>query len=64
MRTATPVQSVRSLGPQGPVAVAAADGTAEYHAVLLATHSDVSLRLLGEEGPKVGAQGRGSSLLC
>ena len=52
MRTSTPVASVRSLGPQGPVELttAGADAAPErYDAVLLATHSDVSLKLLGEQ---------------
>jgi predicted NAD/FAD-binding protein len=54
VRTGTPVTSVKSLGAQGPVQLAAADGTAEYDAVVLATHSDISLKILGEEGPQVG----------
>ena len=58
MRTGTPVSAVRSLGPAGPVALTAADGEAEYDAVLLATHSDVSLKILGQEGPQVGSGGR------
>jgi cyclopropane-fatty-acyl-phospholipid synthase len=51
VRTGTPVTSVRSLGAGGPVHVTAAGGTAEYDAVVMATHSDVSLRLLGPEAP-------------
>lgn len=53
VRTGTPVLGVRSLGPQGPVQLTAADGEAQYDAVLLATHTDISLRILGKQGPKV-----------
>jgi len=52
VRTSTPVKSVRSLGPQGPVAITASDGEAQYDAVVMATHSDVTLRLLGSDGPQ------------
>ncbi|EFN59627.1 hypothetical protein CHLNCDRAFT_29187, partial [Chlorella variabilis] len=53
VRTATPVRAVRSLGPHGPVQLAAGDGSEEeYDAVVLATHSDISLRMLGEAGPE------------
>ena len=55
VRTSTPVESVRSLGAQGPVRVTAAGGASEeFDAVLLATHSDISLKMLGGEGPQVG----------
>jgi cyclopropane fatty-acyl-phospholipid synthase-like methyltransferase/predicted NAD/FAD-binding protein len=50
-RAAAPVHSVRSLGPAGPVEVHAADGTEQYDSVVLATHADVSLRLLGAAAP-------------
>ena len=54
MRTSTAVSSAVSLGPTGPVALTTADGACEqYDAVLLATHSDISLRILGEGGPQV-----------
>ncbi|PRW60674.1 cyclopropane-fatty-acyl-phospholipid synthase [Chlorella sorokiniana] len=54
VRTSSPVQSVRSLGPQGPVqlTVAGAGEAEEFDVVLLATHSDISLRMLGAQGPK------------
>ena len=50
---------MRSLGEQGPARVTATGGASEeFDAVLLATHSDVSLKMLGAEGPQVG-WGRG-----
>lgn len=52
VRTGTPVTSVKSLGAEGPVQLTAADGAAEYDGVVLATHSDVSLKILGEQGPQ------------
>lgn len=55
VRTSSPVQSVRSLGPQGPVqlTVAGASEAEEFDAVLLSTHSNISLKMLGAQGPKV-----------
>ena len=65
VRTSTPVESVRSLGEQGPVRVTATGGASEeFDAVLLATHSDVSLKMLGEEGPQVRCQGLERRLPC
>lgn len=54
VRVATPVTSVASAGPQGPVTVTASDGEGQYDAVVMATHSDVTLRLLGSGAPEVG----------
>lgn len=51
VRTATPVTAVRSLGAQRPVKVEAAGATEQFDLVLLATHTDVSLKLLGPSGP-------------
>lgn len=53
------MQSVCSLGPQGPVqlTVAGASEAEEFDAVLLATHSDISLKMLGAQGPKVRCGG-------
>ena len=56
VRTSAPVASIRSLGPEGPVELKAGGGAATtetFDAVLLATHSDISLRMLGEQvGPQ------------
>lgn len=52
IRVGTPVTSVVSATPSGPVTVHASDGKAEYDAVILATHSDVSLRLVEQGAPK------------
>ena len=46
VRLSTPVRAVRRL-PEGGVIVTAADGEARYDEVVLACHSDQSLRLLG-----------------
>lgn len=52
VKTSTPILSVKSLGPHGPVHVVSADGTStEYDAVVCATHSDVALKILGSDGP-------------
>ncbi|KAL4856846.1 Tuberculostearic acid methyltransferase UfaA1 [Chlorella vulgaris] len=52
VRTATPIQSIESLGPQGPVRVVAVGGeAAEFDSVVLATHSDISLQMMGDKGP-------------
>lgn len=51
----TPVTSVAPSGPDGPVVVTAKDGETTFDAVLLATHSDISLCLLEGWAPKVGA---------
>lgn len=66
VRTACPVSAARSLGPAGPVRLtfsraASAEGgqepgpeqEEEFDAVVLATHSDVSLKILGQQGPQV-----------
>lgn len=37
--------------------VAGAGEAEEFDAVLLATHSDISLKMLGAEGPKVRRRG-------
>ncbi|KAK9818144.1 hypothetical protein WJX72_007777 [[Myrmecia] bisecta] len=54
VRTGVPVVSVKLCsGGRGPVCVTTADGqTADFDAVVLATHSDVSLALLGDESPE------------
>lgn len=48
VRLSTPVHAVRRL-PEGGVIVTAADGEARYDEVVLACHSDQSLRLLGTD---------------
>ena len=48
VRLSTPVRAVRRL-PEGGVIVTAADGEARYDEVVLACHSDQSLRLLGTD---------------
>ena len=56
VRVSSLVASVRSAGPQGPVRVAVQgkeEEAEEFDSVVLATHSDVSLRILGAEGPQV-----------
>ena len=53
VRVGTPVSAVASEGPQGPVKVTASDGEALYDAVILATHSDISLRLVEGWAPQV-----------
>ncbi|KAL4447595.1 hypothetical protein ABPG75_004814 [Micractinium tetrahymenae] len=65
VRTACPVTAARSLGPAGPVqltfsrdggsgegAAGAAQEEEEFDAVVLASHSDISLKILGEQGPQ------------
>ncbi|PSC74866.1 cyclopropane-fatty-acyl-phospholipid synthase [Micractinium conductrix] len=55
VRVSSLVASVRSAGPQGPVRVAVQgkeEEAEEFDSVVLATHSDVSLRILGAEGPQ------------
>ena len=48
VRTDCAIASVESLGPEGPVCVRTAGGeTEQFDKVVLATHSDVSLALLG-----------------
>lgn len=61
IRVGTPVTSVVSATPSGPVTVHASDGKAEYDAVILATHSDVSLRLVEQGAPKVQILSHGTS---
>jgi predicted NAD/FAD-binding protein len=54
VRVGCGVAAVTSLGPEGPVLVRSEDGVEEtYDAVILATHSDVSLALLGDACPGV-----------
>jgi hypothetical protein len=58
VRVASPVAAVLAAAtPGGPVTVAVVQGkeapAEEYDAVVLATHSDVSLRMLGAQGPQV-----------
>ena len=57
MRTKCAIVSVESLGPEGPVCVQTAGGkTEQFDKVVLATHSDVSLALLGSACPQVSVR--------
>ena len=47
VRVSTPVSKVKSLGAAGPVEVSASDGVSQYDAVFCATHSDITLKMLG-----------------
>jgi predicted NAD/FAD-binding protein len=54
VRTSCAVVSVESVGAAGPVCVRTADGkTEQFDKVVLATHSDISLALLGSTCPQV-----------
>lgn len=58
VRTGCPVEAVESLGAAGPVRVRTAGGKAEeFDAVVLATHTDTSLALLGGACPPVSRDG-------
>jgi cyclopropane-fatty-acyl-phospholipid synthase len=46
VRVSTPVQQIKSLGASGPVQIEAKDGVALYDAVVCATHSDTTLKML------------------
>jgi predicted NAD/FAD-binding protein len=57
VRTDCAIASVESLGPAGPVCVRTAGGkTEQFDKVVLATHSDVSLALLGSACPQVSVR--------
>lgn len=57
VRTNCAVASVESLGPEGPVCVRTGGGKSEqFDKVVLATHSDVSLALLGSACPQVSVR--------
>lgn len=59
VRVGCAVQRVESLGPQGPVRVVHGGGSTDtFDVVVLATHSDITLRLLGgEQAPQVRPAG-------
>ncbi len=56
MRTSTPITALRrpANGAKGPVSLTTASGeVCEFDAVVLATHSDISLSILGKEATEV-----------
>ena len=60
VRTSCAVVSVEPVGPTGPVRIRTADGkTEQFDKVVLATHSDTSLALLGSTCPQVSTRLQG-----